>query len=182
MEKKSKLIKARDPQMSLDSFDYDGSPIHRDTSFLGSTMTLPHIRCYSCGKVIGHYEDRINKMLEKNMTYEEIFDKLDIKRMCCRLRIKNPPIFSTAEYIERSDVSPEQIIQEEEKERQDYEQYGRDVIKEATKLISVSKQKLEDKRKADEIKERIRNLQTKKQEKTKTTTTSTPVPRKIRGV
>jgi len=41
---------------------------------------LPPIRCYTCGKVIGHLWEEFNKFENK----QEFFEKYGIKRYCCR--------------------------------------------------------------------------------------------------
>ena len=33
--------------------------------------TLPHIRCYSCGKVLGNYENRLNRLTTKSFSLDE---------------------------------------------------------------------------------------------------------------
>lgn len=42
-------------------------------------MLLP-IRCFTCGKVIGHLWEEVKKFKD----IEEFFEKYDIKRYCCR--------------------------------------------------------------------------------------------------
>jgi len=46
-------------------------------------MIIP-IRCFSCNKVIGHLGEAYNNLREKNISGEEIFEKLGITRICCK--------------------------------------------------------------------------------------------------
>jgi len=46
-------------------------------------MIIP-VRCFSCGKPIGHLWERYKKMLEEGISSKEALDKLGLKRMCCR--------------------------------------------------------------------------------------------------
>ena len=45
-------------------------------------MLIP-VRCFSCNKVIGHLEDSY-KELCKNIGPQKTFEKLGIKRICCK--------------------------------------------------------------------------------------------------
>tara|TARA_B100000686_G_scaffold354597_1_gene465718 strand:- start:4118 stop:4369 length:252 start_codon:yes stop_codon:yes gene_type:complete len=45
-------------------------------------MLIP-VRCFTCGKVIGHLED-VFKDLSKKMDTKDVFDKLGIRRICCK--------------------------------------------------------------------------------------------------
>jgi len=44
-------------------------------------MSLFPIRCFTCGKVIGHLYEKYEK---KNDDAEKILDELNVVRMCCR--------------------------------------------------------------------------------------------------
>ena len=45
-------------------------------------MEFP-IRCFTCGKVIGHlYDEYLEK--SKYMGIKEVLDELNVKRYCCR--------------------------------------------------------------------------------------------------
>ncbi|MHA1292139.1 MAG: DNA-directed RNA polymerase subunit N [Promethearchaeota archaeon] len=46
-------------------------------------MIIP-IRCFSCGKLIAHIYQPYLELIEKGETADEAFDKLGIKRWCCR--------------------------------------------------------------------------------------------------
>ncbi len=46
-------------------------------------MIFP-VRCFSCGKPIGHLWEKYKKLLEQGLTPKEALDKLGIKRYCCR--------------------------------------------------------------------------------------------------
>ena len=42
------------------------------------------IRCYTCGYVIGRFEEKYINLLNDNKTIEEALEILKIKRYCCR--------------------------------------------------------------------------------------------------
>jgi DNA-directed RNA polymerase subunit N (RpoN/RPB10) len=46
-------------------------------------MAFP-VRCFTCNKVIGQYEERYTEMVEKGIDNIEIFKTLKIERYCCR--------------------------------------------------------------------------------------------------
>lgn len=46
-------------------------------------MIIP-IRCFSCGKPVGHLWEEYNELLEKGMDAKKAMDKLDLERYCCR--------------------------------------------------------------------------------------------------
>jgi len=46
-------------------------------------MIVP-IRCFSCGKPIGHLWEKYKKLLEEGKSSKEALDELGIKRFCCR--------------------------------------------------------------------------------------------------
>lgn len=46
-------------------------------------MIIP-IRCFTCGKIIGDKWDKYQKLLNENMNISEIFNIIDLKRICCR--------------------------------------------------------------------------------------------------
>ena len=46
-------------------------------------MSLP-VRCFTCGKVIGIYEEKFEKMLSEGIEMKEIFKSLRLERYCCR--------------------------------------------------------------------------------------------------
>jgi DNA-directed RNA polymerase subunit N (RpoN/RPB10) len=133
----------------------------KDPMMYSGTTELPHIRCYSCGKVIGHLNERYNEMLSQNMTPVEIFEKLGVKRMCCRLRIANPAVIATAEYIEQSDVSLDAYEAKEAKEK---------IIEEAEDLIRNDLLRKEEERQKDlskvsKLQNRMKALMGKKEAK-----------------
>lgn len=45
------------------------------------------VRCYTCGKVLGNREEDINKLLDQEKTYEQIFKILKLSRYCCKRMI-----------------------------------------------------------------------------------------------
>jgi DNA-directed RNA polymerase subunit N len=46
-------------------------------------MIIP-IRCYTCGKPIGHLWDAYNKEVKKGTKPGTVMDKLGMDRFCCR--------------------------------------------------------------------------------------------------
>ncbi len=46
-------------------------------------MPIP-VRCFTCGKVIGAFETRIETFLCQGKEFPEIFDLLKIERYCCK--------------------------------------------------------------------------------------------------
>jgi len=46
-------------------------------------MIIP-IRCFSCGKPIGHLWEEFQERLNKGEDRKEILDKLGLDRYCCR--------------------------------------------------------------------------------------------------
>jgi len=46
-------------------------------------MIVP-IRCFSCGKPIGHLWEDFKKRLAEGESQKKILDELEIERFCCR--------------------------------------------------------------------------------------------------
>lgn len=46
-------------------------------------MIIP-VRCYTCGKVIGHYWETFKSRVEKGEDPEVVLDDLGLTRYCCR--------------------------------------------------------------------------------------------------
>ncbi|MBI2675080.1 MAG: DNA-directed RNA polymerase subunit N [Candidatus Aenigmarchaeota archaeon] len=42
------------------------------------------IRCFTCGKPIGHLWDKYNKELATGREAKEVFERIGIERYCCR--------------------------------------------------------------------------------------------------
>ena len=56
-------------------------------------ISVPHIRCKTCAKVVGKDYDRFLQLtdpLGKNLSYEEAFNILGYKNECCRYFLANP--------------------------------------------------------------------------------------------
>ena len=49
----------------------------------GETMIIP-IRCFSCGKPIGHLWEEFNERVSKGEDRKKVLDSLGLKRYCCR--------------------------------------------------------------------------------------------------
>lgn len=46
-------------------------------------MIIP-VRCYTCGKVVGNKWETFNYLKSQNLSNDEIFNKLNLQRYCCR--------------------------------------------------------------------------------------------------
>ncbi len=46
-------------------------------------MIIP-VRCFSCGKVVGHLWEEFKKRVEKGEDPKKVLDDLGLKRFCCR--------------------------------------------------------------------------------------------------
>jgi DNA-directed RNA polymerase subunit N len=46
-------------------------------------MIIP-IRCWSCGKPIGHHYEEYKERTEKGEDQKKVMDELGLKRYCCR--------------------------------------------------------------------------------------------------
>lgn len=49
----------------------------------GDGMIIP-VRCFSCGKVVGHLWEQYKERVEKGEDSKKILDELGLKRYCCR--------------------------------------------------------------------------------------------------
>lgn len=58
--------------------------------------TLGYIQCVTCGKMLGNLYNRADELRRKNFTEIEVYEKLGLKRTCCRyhlsLGIKMPMV------------------------------------------------------------------------------------------
>jgi len=46
-------------------------------------MIIP-VRCFSCGKVVGHLWEEYKKRVENGENPEKVLDSLGLERYCCR--------------------------------------------------------------------------------------------------
>ncbi|MEM7825712.1 MAG: DNA-directed RNA polymerase subunit N [Candidatus Aenigmatarchaeota archaeon] len=46
-------------------------------------MIIP-VRCFTCGKVVGHLYEEYKKRIEEGENREKILNDLGLKRYCCR--------------------------------------------------------------------------------------------------
>lgn len=46
-------------------------------------MIIP-VRCFSCGKPVGHLWEQYKKRIASGESQKKILDELGIERMCCR--------------------------------------------------------------------------------------------------
>lgn len=47
-------------------------------------MIIP-VRCFTCGKVIGHLWERYKKEVESGRSPKDVLDEFGITRYCCRM-------------------------------------------------------------------------------------------------
>ncbi|MBU5678301.1 MAG: DNA-directed RNA polymerase subunit N [Candidatus Aenigmatarchaeota archaeon] len=47
-------------------------------------MIIP-IRCFTCGKVIGHLWEKYKKEIENGRAPKDVLDELGVTRYCCRM-------------------------------------------------------------------------------------------------
>lgn len=55
----------------------------RSRSLIGEKMIIP-IRCFTCGKPIGHLYEEYKERRRKGVKEKEILDSLGLERYCCR--------------------------------------------------------------------------------------------------
>lgn len=49
--------------------------------------TLGYIQCVTCGKMIGNLYEKADELRRKNFTEIEVYEKLGLKRTCCRFHL-----------------------------------------------------------------------------------------------
>lgn len=47
-------------------------------------MIIP-VRCFTCGKVIGHLWEKYKKGIEEGKNPKDVLDNLGVTRYCCRM-------------------------------------------------------------------------------------------------
>ncbi len=57
--------------------------MQNDKRVTGDSMII-QIRCFSCGKPIGHLWEEYKKRVDKGETIGKILNDLGLKRYCCR--------------------------------------------------------------------------------------------------
>ena len=64
-------------------------------------MMIP-IRCFTCGKLIGHKYEEFKKRTEKGEDMTKVLDDLEIKKYCCRrMMISQPDVFDEVKQYPR---------------------------------------------------------------------------------
>lgn len=51
--------------------------------FRKGKMAFP-VRCFTCNKVIGRYEEKYNNLVDSGLSKKEVLDTLGMTRYCCR--------------------------------------------------------------------------------------------------
>lgn len=46
--------------------------------------TIIPVRCFSCGKVVGHLHEDFKKRVKKGEDPKKVLDSLGVERYCCR--------------------------------------------------------------------------------------------------
>ena len=54
------------------------------------TESLIHVRCLTCGKVIGNKWDKFETLISEGVSPKQAMDQLGLNRYCCRMRMMNP--------------------------------------------------------------------------------------------
>lgn len=52
---------------------------------------MAHVRCIECNKPIGLLEKSFNRLKNEGVPSEEIYKRLQLKRICCRMHLERPP-------------------------------------------------------------------------------------------
>lgn len=52
---------------------------------------MAHVRCIECNKPIGVLEKSFNRLKSQGVPNEEIYQRLGLKRYCCRMHLERPP-------------------------------------------------------------------------------------------
>ena len=47
-------------------------------------MVIIPVRCFTCGKPIGHLYEEFKKRVDEGEDPKKVFDELNVKRYCCR--------------------------------------------------------------------------------------------------
>jgi len=72
-------------------------------------VVLPHIRCVTCGKLIGNLYEPFKIGIEiEGKTPAKMFEELKLKRYCCRMTLMNPIVLPSGSSIKtESDIRSE---------------------------------------------------------------------------
>jgi len=79
---------------------------------------MSHVRCIECNKPISILEKSFKRLKSQGLPSEEIYKRLNLKRVCCRMHLERPPIVN--------------FVQANEEKMMDYP---------STKVINVKKSK-----------------------------------------
>lgn len=66
------------------------------------TERIGHIRCITCGKVLGRYHKKYDELISQGVQPGEVMNRLGLTRPCCRLWMLSP--FSVPIRNQSSDV------------------------------------------------------------------------------
>lgn len=77
---------------------------------ISTNMIIP-VRCFTCGKVIGHMENRYNELKDAGMPIPAIYKELGVQRICCkRMLLLN---VNAADRMSEYTVLPEKVTRTE---------------------------------------------------------------------
>lgn len=65
------------------------------------------VRCYTCGKVIGHLQIPYENLISQGVSPEDAMDQLGIKRFCCRTNALSPAVLPAGAF---------RVVEEQENE------------------------------------------------------------------
>ena len=91
--KKLKPLEIEEERMieQLQELNLDMMPVFEKQQFDEFFTVLPSVRCKLCGKVTGALYPQYEKLKAQGMEPRDIFEKLNVKRVCCRNELAFPP-------------------------------------------------------------------------------------------
>lgn len=73
-------------------------------------LALPHVRCPTCGKVIGHLYTRLVELLQEgSLGPADVLDQLGVTRYCCRMNLLRPPLLPAGMVIGSGDLEEAEV-------------------------------------------------------------------------
>lgn len=64
--------------------------------------SMGYIQCVTCGKTLGHLYDKAIELRQKNHSELEIYQKLDLRRTCCRYHLSLGFKLPMVKYLDES--------------------------------------------------------------------------------
>jgi len=69
----------------------ENQKIQEEQNFQFQDFRLFPVRCFTCTSVLGNKQEIYEKLIAEGNTPGEALNKLNVKRICCRTNILNPP-------------------------------------------------------------------------------------------